>query len=149
MRLGETFSVGEARSEGKIYRPAVQCSFEPIWNTIIKGDCALHIGDRVLHIIWSDSTLPKLFQLVHGCWKIGKASIYEENERARTRPCKRDSRALRRKLRGYRSICETYTKWRRVRKFYVLWLNSRSHVTHTYIHIPYLLIWFSRRLKYG
>lgn len=56
-------------------------SSEPIWNTIIKGDCALHIGDWVLHIIWSDSTLPKLFQPVHGCWKIGKASASEEKGR--------------------------------------------------------------------
>jgi len=120
MRLDEIFSDRGTFRKKNLSSRGAACSSEPIWNTIVKEDCALHIGDWVLHIIWSDSTLPKLFQPVHGCWKIGKASTSEENESARTRPCKRESRALRRKLQEYRSIYETYTKWRRIWKFYVL-----------------------------
>lgn len=41
-------------------------SSEPIWNAIVKGGCTLHIGVSSLHIIRSDSTLPKLFQPVRG-----------------------------------------------------------------------------------
>lgn len=65
-------------SERKIHRLMRRNarSSEPIWNAIVKGDCTLHIGVSSLHIIRSDSTLPKLFQpaVPWPPWKIGKAS---------------------------------------------------------------------------
>lgn len=58
-------------------------SSEPIWNRIVKGDCTLHIGVWSLHIIQSDSTLPKLFQPVRGCY--GK--LEKRLARRGQRPC--------------------------------------------------------------